>query len=44
MAFKSSAPKKQESVPSEGENVDEGGEIKAVEETSEDLNKENKGE
>ena len=29
MAFKSSAPKKQESVPSEGENADENAEIKA---------------
>ena len=48
MAFKSSAPKKQESVPSEGENADENAEIKAVEveteEETEETGKENKGE
>ena len=44
MAFKSSAPKKQESIPSEGENADENAEIKAGEEESEELSKESKGE
>jgi hypothetical protein len=44
MAFKSSTPKKQESVPIEGEKADENAEIKVIEETSEDLTKENKAE
>lgn len=51
MAFKSSAPKKQEFVPSEGENAveiaDEIAEIKAIEEETEETeepSKENKGE
>jgi signal peptidase II len=48
MAFKSSAPKKQESVPSEGENAVEiaieNAEIKAIEEETEEPSKENKGE
>jgi signal peptidase II len=48
MAFKSSAPKKQESVPSEGENAFEiaieNAEIKAIEEETEEPSKENKGE
>lgn len=48
MAFKSSAPKKQEFVPSEAENAveiaDEISEIKAIEEEAEEPSKENKGE
>ena len=42
--FKSSSPKKQESVSAEGENADENAETKAVEEETEETGKENKGE
>jgi hypothetical protein len=48
MAFKSSSPKKQESVFAEGENADENAEIKVAEEETEEEtkepDKENKGE
>jgi signal peptidase II len=48
MAFKSSSPKKQESVSAEGENADENAEIKVAEEETEEEtkepDKENKGE
>jgi hypothetical protein len=44
MAFKSSSPKKQESVSAEGENADENAEIKVAEEETKEPDKENKGE
>jgi hypothetical protein len=48
MAFKSSAPKEQESISNEIEKADENAEIKAIEEeteeNTEEPSKENKGE